>query len=144
MSNMAAVTAEIAAKFAQELAAPLPPGITRGRTWPEKPHGIHNTLHGWTCPDCGAKNPSEYWLWVQPAVNALANHRRSDCPGPAKTITITRLWLTNPGQMSRWSYNYTISGNPMTHQYGPRLGDLRAMLRRKHPGATVVEAWMGR
>lgn len=58
-----------------------------------------------------------------------------------ETITITRLWLTNPGRRSRWSYNYVISGNPMTHQYGPRLGDLRAMLRERHPGATVVETW---
>lgn len=61
-----------------------------------------------------------------------------------KTITVTRYRLTNPGRAPRWAYNYVVEGDPMTCQYGPGLVDLRAMLRRKHPGATVVETWRTR
>ncbi len=60
------------------------------------------------------------------------------------TVTVTRFQLVPVpgfGGRPRWSYNYTISGEPMVCQYGPRLGDLRAQLKRKYPTATIVEDW---
>jgi hypothetical protein len=62
-------------------------------------------------------------------------------PTTSKTITVTRRWLSNRGQMPRWSYNYTISGDPMLCQYGPRLRDLCLMLHERYPEATVVKTW---
>lgn len=60
------------------------------------------------------------------------------------TVTITRFQLVPVpgfGGRLRWSYNYVVSGEPMVCQYGPRLGDLRAQLKRKYPTATIVEDW---
>jgi hypothetical protein len=64
------------------------------------------------------------------------------------TITVTRFKLYPARGRSgryawKWSYNYTVSGDPMVCQYGAGLGDLRAMLRRKYPKATIVETWKG-
>lgn len=58
-----------------------------------------------------------------------------------ETITVTRYRLGDPGRPWRWAYNYVVSGDPRTCQYGSGLVDLRAMLRRTYPGATIVETW---
>ena len=61
------------------------------------------------------------------------------------TITVTRAKLyAPPGRAARfawkWSYDYRVGDGPNC-QYGPGLADLRAMLRERFPGATIVEAW---
>jgi|GEM_PF-1414248 len=71
----------ISAKLDRELAAPLPDGVTRSKVYPFRPHGQYNTVHGWECPDCGATNLGESWLWVTPAAKALAHHRQAACLG---------------------------------------------------------------
>ena len=40
----------------------------------------------------------------------------------------------------KWTYNYHIDDGPVC-QYGEGLADLRAMLKRKFQGATIIETW---
>lgn len=40
----------------------------------------------------------------------------------------------------KWTYNYRVNNGPEC-QYGPGLVDLRSMLKRKFPGAQIVETW---
>lgn len=40
----------------------------------------------------------------------------------------------------KWTYNYRVDGGPEC-QYGPGLTELRSMLKRKFPGARIVESW---
>lgn len=61
------------------------------------------------------------------------------------TIVIER-WKLTPSPVRsyrvdwKWTYTYRVDGGPEC-QYGPGLGDLRSMLKRKFPGASIVETW---
>lgn len=56
------------------------------------------------------------------------------------TITIERFKLQTKYR-EVWSYNYTLSTDPMLCQYGPGLKSLLSMLKRKFPQATVIKTW---
>ncbi len=76
------------------------------------------------------------------AHDALRDRERKATAG--KTITVERFTLYpekgRPGTPMQ-SYNYTVSGDDQLCQYGPGLSSLRSMLKRRFPGATIVETW---
>jgi hypothetical protein len=48
--------------------------------------------------------------------------------------------VSRPGPAWQWTYDYYVDGGPVC-QYGTGLASLREMLKRKFPGATIVEIW---
>lgn len=80
----------------------------------------------------------------------------TDCPPPPPaarlatlptTVTIIREKLyPSPVRSYRvawkWTYSYRING-AIAVEYGPGLDSLCRMLRRRHPGCSIIKAWEG-